>query len=146
MRRESNFTRALASFLALHSRPPPRAWAQPNTCCFYHSLSPLDVSTVVLYFLSSSSFTSGGRGAACVRRCAGRSQGSHRRHTGGTEASACCCKLQVLSGAELHVAGACSSMADRRIQVRTEKAIRELVEVECSFFYFLFLFPSKKLL
>jgi len=29
-----------------------------------------------------------GRGAACVRRCAGRSQGSHRRHTGGTEAQA----------------------------------------------------------
>ena len=55
-------------------------------------------------------------------------------------------RLQVLSGAELHVAGACSSMADQRIQVRTEKAIRELVEVECSFFYFLFLFPSKKLL
>jgi len=51
-------------------------------------------------------------------------------------------RLQVLSGAELHVAGACSSMADRRIQVRTEKAIRELVEVECSFFYFLFLFAT----
>ena len=146
LERESNFTRALASILALDFPTSLHVCGSNQIpVCFYSFPFSAGCSHRI-------SFTSGGRGLrAGAAIGARRPQESHHRHTGGTEASARCCKLQVLSGAELHVTKwpvHCGKELPSRAQQLGEaanpggKVVCEVVE----FFPFFFFFSFKNLL
>jgi len=144
LERESNFTRALASILALDFRTSLHVCGSNQIpVCFYSFPFSAGCSHRI-------SFTSGGRGLrAGAAIGARRPQESHHRHTGGTEASARCCKLQVLSGAELHVTKwpvHCGKELPCAAARRSGESRWEGCPRGRGVFFFPFLFSFKKLL